>query len=72
MTDVLTRALRRTSRVRSTRRRQHVPDLPRVAMAQTTVGRTFRAPNSRESRPSMFLTLTLPSYGRVDHDALHR
>jgi Replication initiator protein, pSAM2 len=55
-------------RVRSTRRRQDVPDLPRVAMAQTTVGKTFTAPNGREYRPSIFLTLTLPSYGRVHRD----
>lgn len=55
-------------RVRSTRRRQDMPDLPRVPMTNTTVGRTFRAPNGRSYRPSMFLTLTLPSYGRVGPD----
>ena len=49
-----------------------MPDLPRVAMADTTVGRTFTAPNGREYRPSMFLTLTLPSYGRVHPDGTPR
>jgi hypothetical protein len=52
-------------RVRSTRRRQDAPDLPRVPMADRTVGATFEAPDGRTYRPSMFLTLTLPSYGRV-------
>ncbi len=55
-------------RVRSTRRRQDVPDLPRVPMEDRTVGKTFRASNGRTYRPSMFLTLTLPSYGRVRRD----
>ena len=59
-------------RVRSTRRRQDVPDLPRVQMAKTTVGKTFRAPNGREYRPSMFLTLTLDSYGKVGPDGTPR
>jgi hypothetical protein len=34
-------------------------------MEARTVGRTFRAPSGIEYRPSMFVTLTLPSYGRV-------
>jgi hypothetical protein len=34
-------------------------------MEARTVGRTFRAPSGVEYRPSMFVTLTLPSYGRV-------
>jgi Replication initiator protein, pSAM2 len=59
-------------RVRSTRRRQDVPDLPRVPMADRTVGSTFTASNGREYRPSMFLTLTLPSYGRVHRDGTPR
>lgn len=54
-----------TRRVRSTRRRSDVPDLPRVPMEQRTVGTTFVAGNGREYRPSMFVTLTLPSYGPV-------
>ena len=52
-------------RVRSTRRRQDAPELPRVAMEDRTIGRVFTAPDGRTYRPSMFLTLTLPSYGRV-------
>ncbi len=54
-----------TRRCRSTRRRQDTPDLPRVPMDQRTTGRTFTAPDGREYRPSMFVTLTLPSYGKV-------
>ena len=52
-------------RVRSTRRRQDAPDLPRVTPEDRTVGRVFRSPDGRDYRPSMFLTLTLPSYGAV-------
>jgi hypothetical protein len=52
-------------RVRSTRRRQDAPELPRVPMDDRTIGRVFTAPDGRTYRPSMFLTLTLPSYGRV-------
>jgi 8-oxo-dGTP pyrophosphatase MutT (NUDIX family) len=55
----------RSRRVRSTRRRQDVPDLPRLPVENRTVGRTFIAPDGRVWRPSMFLTVTLPSYGRV-------
>jgi hypothetical protein len=52
-------------RVRSTRRRQDVPDLPRLPMEDRTIGRVYTAPDGKTYRPSMFLTLTLPSYGRV-------
>jgi hypothetical protein len=52
-------------RVRSTRRRHDAPDLPRLRMEDRTIGRVFTAPGGRTYRPSMFLTLTLPSYGRV-------
>jgi hypothetical protein len=52
-------------RVRSTRRRQDAPDLPGMRMEDRTIGRVFTAPDGRTYRPSMFLTLTLPSYGRV-------
>lgn len=55
-------------RVRSTRRRQDAPDLPRVPMSDRTVGQTFTAPDGTQYRPSMFLTLTLPSYGKVHPD----
>jgi hypothetical protein len=47
-------------RVRSTRRRQDAPDLPRVPLENRTVGQTFTAPDGTVYRPSMFLTLRLP------------
>jgi hypothetical protein len=52
-------------RVRSTRRRQDAPDLPRTPMEDRTVGRVFEAPDGKTYRPSMFITLTLGSYGPV-------
>jgi hypothetical protein len=52
-------------RVRSTRRRQDTPDLPRRAVSARTIGRTYTSPQGKVFRPSMFVTLTLPSYGRV-------
>ncbi len=52
-------------RVRSTRRRQDVPDLPRKKVADVTTGRTFTTPDGTTYRPSTFLTLTLDSYGPV-------
>jgi hypothetical protein len=57
-------------RVRSTKRRQDAPDLPRVPMEDRTVGATFETPDGRTYRPSMFLTLTLPSYGRVTSEGV--
>lgn len=50
---------------RSTRRRQDVPDLPRIPQEKHTVGQVFEGKNGRTYRPSMFITLTLPSYGRI-------
>ncbi|GAA1280392.1 hypothetical protein Psi02_72720 [Planotetraspora silvatica] len=55
-----------SKRSRSTRRRQDAPDLPKRKMAKTTLGRTFTGSNGKTFRPSMFVTLTLPSYGRVN------
>ncbi|MEO3855621.1 replication initiator [Acrocarpospora sp. B8E8] len=52
-------------RSRSTRRRQDAPDLPRRTMAKTTLGRVFHSSDGKSFRPSMFLTLTLPSYGKI-------
>jgi replication initiator protein RepSA len=52
-------------RVRSTRRRSDAAGLPQVPMANRTLGRTFTTPDGKEYRPSMFLTLTLPSYGPI-------
>jgi len=55
-------------RHRSTRRRQDTPDLRRRKVAARTVGKTYTAPDGKTFRPSMFLTLTCPSYGRVRED----
>jgi hypothetical protein len=52
-------------KVRSTRRRQDAPDLPRKRVIDTTTGRAFTAPDGTVYRPSTFLTLTLDSYGPV-------
>lgn len=52
-------------RARSTRRRADVVELPRVPAENRTVGRTFASPDGQVYRPSMFVTLTLGSYGRV-------
>jgi len=49
---------------RSTKRRQDAPNLPRRKVMKTTVGREFAG----KYRPSMFITLTLDSYGRVHDD----
>jgi len=59
---------RPTRRHRSTRRRQDAPDLPRRQVSARTVGKTYTAPDGKTFRPSMFLTLTCPSYGRVRDD----
>jgi len=55
-------------RQRSTRRRQDTPDLPRRKVAARTIGKTYAAPDGKTFRPSMFVTLTCPSYGRVGSD----
>src|SRR5690606_35288177 len=55
-------------RVRSTRRRQDVPDLPRLPVANRSIGKAFHARDGKVWRPSMFVTFTLPSYGRVRSD----
>jgi hypothetical protein len=49
---------------RSTRRRQDAPNLPRRKVAKTTVGREYAG----KFRPSMFITLTCDTYGRVRED----
>jgi hypothetical protein len=54
-------------RHRSTRRRQDTPDLPRRKVGPGTLGKTYTAPDGTTFRPSLFITLTCPSYGRVDH-----
>ncbi len=54
----------RAARKRSTRRQQAAPDLPRKTVGKSTVGRVYAG----KYRPSMFITLTLPSYGRIHRD----
>lgn len=49
---------------RSTKRRHDVPNLPRRRVEKRTVGREYAG----GFRPSMFVTLTLDSYGRVRDD----
>lgn len=53
----------RPRRVRSTKRREDVPDLPRQRVDPRTVGRTYTGTDGSVHRPSMWLTLTLDSYG---------
>ena len=55
-------------RHRSTRRRLDAPDLPRRTVASRTVGKTYAAPDGKTFRPSLFVTLTCPSYGKVKGD----
>src|SRR5579875_4005800 len=55
-------------RHRSPRRRQDAPDLPRRKVSARTVGKTYTAPDGKTFRPSLFVTLTCPSYGRVRED----
>jgi len=55
-------------RSRSTRRRQDAPALPRRPMSAHTTGKVFTAADGKSYRPSMFLTLTLGSYGKVTED----
>jgi hypothetical protein len=55
-------------RHRSTRRRQDTPDLPRRKISARTVGKTYTTPDGKTFRPSLFVTLTCPSYGRVRDD----
>jgi hypothetical protein len=59
---------RGTRRHRSTRRRQDAPDLPRRKVSPRTVGKTYTAPDGKTFRPSLFITLTCPSCGRVGED----
>ncbi len=58
----------RARRKRSTRRRQDAPDLPRRKVDGQTIGKTYASPEGKVYRPSMFLTLTCDSYGKVGED----
>jgi hypothetical protein len=55
-------------RSRSTRRRQDAPDLPRRPVTRRTTGRVYEAPDGKRYQPSMFITLTCDSYGKVKED----
>ncbi len=55
-------------RQRSTRRRQDAAELPRRKIAPRTVGKTYATPDGKTFRPSLFVTLTCPSYSRVHSD----
>jgi hypothetical protein len=52
-------------RHRSTRRRQDAAPLPKRAVDPRTVGKAYTTPDGKTFRPSLFITLTCPSYGRV-------
>jgi hypothetical protein len=58
----------KAKRSRSTRRRQDAPQLPRRRVSARTTGKVYRAPDGRAYRPSMFLTLTCDTYGKVRGD----
>jgi hypothetical protein len=58
----------RPRRQRSTRHRQDTPDLPKRKISPHTIGKTYTARDGKTFRPSMFLTLTCPSYGKVGED----
>jgi excisionase family DNA binding protein len=51
---------------RSTRRREDVPDLPRLPIANRTIGQVYAG----RYRPSTFATFTLDNYGRVDAESV--
>ena len=51
-----------------TTRRQDAAPLPRRKVAARTVGKVYETADGKRFRPSMFLTLTCPSYGRVRED----
>jgi hypothetical protein len=55
-------------RHRTTRRRQDAAPLPKRAVDPRTVGKAYITPDGKTFRPSLFITLTCPSYGRVRTD----
>src|SRR5205085_12142472 len=57
-------------RSRSTRRRQDAAPLPARKIAPRTTGKVYTAPGGKRYRPSMFLTLTCDSYGKVGDDGI--
>jgi hypothetical protein len=61
-------AKQKARRARSTRRRQDAAALPKRPMTGRTTGKVYAAPDGTKYRPSMFVTLTCDSYGRVLDD----
>jgi len=59
---------RRGRRSRSTRRRQDAAPLPARKMSPRTVGQVYTAPDGKRYRPSMFITLTCDSCGKLTDD----
>jgi hypothetical protein len=57
-------------RQRSTRRRQDTPDVPRRPVTARTIGQAYAAAGGKTFRPSMFITLTCDSYGKVTADGI--
>jgi hypothetical protein len=57
-------SIAKQSRHRSTKRRQDAPNLPRNKVSTATLGRQYAG----KFRPSMFVTLTCDTYGRVRDD----
>jgi hypothetical protein len=55
-------------RSRSTRRRQDAAALPRRKIDKRTTGKVYTSPDGKRYRPSMFVTLTCDSYGKVRDD----
>jgi hypothetical protein len=51
--------------VRSTKRRQDAPKLPRRKVESRSVGRVYQGRDGKSHRPSMLLTVTLPGFGSV-------
>ena len=56
---------RKARAVRSTKRRQDAPDLPRLPVENRTVGRVYKGRRGEVHQPSMLLTVTLPGFGQV-------
>ncbi len=55
-------------RQRSTRRRHDASPLPKRAIDPRTVGKVYTSADGKTFRPSLFVTLTCPSYGKVTTD----
>ena len=46
------------------------PTYPRRSVTNRTTGRVYQSPDGKTFRPSMFLTLTCDSYGKVGLDGV--